>query len=190
MQFLLAGHDTAGRKVWPFDIFHHLCGVHIRMFHIGNNPVDHLAKIVGRNTGDHAYGNAFCAVNQYIWHFHRQHQRFFFRLVKIRDKVHHIFIQIRQICLLRNFFQPCFRITHGGGAVSFNGAKISMAVHQRQALLKVLGQNHQRFINRAVAVGMIFTHRIAHNTGALAVRPVITDPQLVHVIQRPALHRF
>ena len=37
---------------------------------------------------------------------------------------------------------------------------------------------------------MVLTHGIAYDTGAFPVRPVIPDPQLMHVIQNPSLHRF
>ncbi len=39
-------------------------------------------------------------------------------------------------------------------------------------------------------MGVIFTHGIPHDTGALSVGPVVPDPQLMHVIKNPALDRL
>ena len=65
-----------------------------------------------------------------------------------------------------------------------------MAVYQDLAFLKILGHHHQCLVNRAVAVWMIFTHGISHNTGAFTVGSVITDSKLIHIIQGSSLYRL
>ena len=143
-----------------------------------------------RNRGRHAHRNTFGAVDQNIRHLHRKHLGFLLGLVEIRNKIHNILVQIRQIRLLRDLLQTCFGVSHRRGPVPFDGTEIAVAVDQRQSLLKILGHDHQGIIDRAVTVGMIFPHRITHDTSTFAVGPVITDPQLVHVVERPALHRL
>ena len=41
-----------------------------------------------------------------------------------------------------------------------------------------------------IAVGVIFAEHFAHHTGALAIRPVAGEAQLVHRVQDPAMHRL
>ena len=65
-----------------------------------------------------------------------------------------------------------------------------MSVYKRHFLLEVLRHDDQRVIDRAVAVRVIFTHRITDNTGALSVRSVRPDPQFVHVVESSSLHGF
>ena len=63
-----------------------------------------------------------------------------------------------------------------------------MAVHQSHSLFKFLAHNYQRIIDRAVAVGMVFTHGIAYDTGGFPVWLVIIQAQLAHIIEHPALN--
>ena len=65
-----------------------------------------------------------------------------------------------------------------------------MPVNQGHPLLEILGHHHQRVVDGAVPVRMIFTHGIAHDTRAFPVGPVIANAQLIHIIERPALHRL
>ena len=65
-----------------------------------------------------------------------------------------------------------------------------MPVNKCHALLKILCHDHQRIVNGAVAVGMVFTHGIADNTGAFTVRPVVADAQFVHIVKGTPLYRL
>ena len=143
-----------------------------------------------RDTGRHTDRDPLCTVDQKIRHSRRKHKRFFFCLVKIRTEIHDILIQICQIHFLCKFRQACFGITHCGGAVPLDRAEVSMSVHKDHAFLKFLRHHDKRVINRAVAVRMIFTHRISDDTGTFPIRFVVSDPQFIHIIQCPALHRF
>ena len=120
----------------------------------------------------------------------RQHPGLLFRLIKIRHKVHDILVQIRQQRLLAHLLKPGFCITHGRRPVALDGAEITVTVHQRQAFFKLLAHNHQRLIDGAVPMRMVFTHGVSHDTGAFPVRPVAADPQLVHIVEGTPLHRL
>ena len=143
-----------------------------------------------RNTRRHADGDTLGAVDEQVRNPHRKYLRLLLRLIKIRTKIHHILIQIRQIHILGKLLQLRLRVTHGGGAVSLDGTKVSVAVHQRHPLLKLLLHDHQRFIDGAVSVGMIFTHGITHDSRGLSVRPVRPQPQLFHGVEHSPLHRL
>ena len=143
-----------------------------------------------RNTGCHTNCDSFRTVQQKVRNSYRKNCRLFFCLIKIRYKINDIFVQIGKICLLCDFRQSCFSITHGCSPVSFNGAEVSMTIYQAHSFFEFLCHNNQRFIDRAVSMWMIFTHGISDNTRTFTIWPVITDSQLIHVIECSSLYRF
>ena len=189
-QIILVDHNSSCRKIRSFNITHQTSDTDLIVFHICLDCIDHLSQVMRRNTGCHTYCNSFCAIYKKIWNFNRKNRRFFFCLIKVRYKIHHIFIQIIQKNLLGKLFQPGLRIPHSRSAVAFNGTEVSMAVHKSFSFFKLLGHHNKCLINRAVAMRVVFTHGIAYDTGAFTVRPVVTDSQLIHVIQRSSLHRL
>ena len=145
---------------------------------------------MGRNAGSHADGNSFRTVYQKVGNPDRQDLRFLLCLIKIRYKIHHIFIQISEEHFLGQFFQTCFRVSHGSRAISLDGSEVSVSVHQSLSFFEILCHNDKRLIDGAVAVGMVFTHGISHDSGTFPVRAVITDPQLIHIVQGSSLYRL
>ena len=65
-----------------------------------------------------------------------------------------------------------------------------MAVYQHISCRPFLGHIYQRSVDRAISVGMIFTHGIADDTGTLTVRFVRTVVQFDHGEQDSPLNRF
>ena len=189
-QIILIDHNSPGRKVRSFNIAHQASDTDLIVFHICLNCIDHLSQVMRRDTGCHTYCNSFRAIYKKIWDFYRKYRRFLFCLIKVWHKIHHIFIQIIQKNLLGKLFQPGLRISHSRSAVPFNGTEVSVAVHKSFSFFKLLSHNNKGFINRAVAVRMIFTHGVAYDTGAFTVRSVIADPQLIHIVQGSSLHRL
>ena len=99
---------------------------------IFSTRVNDFAKIVGRNVGCHTNGDTGCSVYQKIWKTGRQYHRLFLRLIKVRDKVYSIFIDISKH-FHGNFAESGFCITHGSCAVAVYGTEVSMSVYQRIA---------------------------------------------------------
>ena len=189
-KFVFIGHDSSGGEVRSRHDLQQILHGHVRIFHISRHGVDGLSKIVRRDTGRHTHRDPFRAIDQQMGKPGRKHAGLFFCLIKIGHKVHHVFVQICQQRFLADFLQARLGVTHGCRPISFNGAEIAVSVHQRKSLFEVLAHDYQSFIDRAVAVRMIFTHGIAYDTGAFPVRTVVADPQLMHIVQRPSLHRF
>ena len=131
---------------------------------------------MGRDTGRHAHRDPFRAVDQQVRKAYRKDLRLLLRLVEVRHKVHDILVQIRQISVLCHLGKASFRVTHGSRAVSLNRAEIPVAVNQNHSLFEFLGHDNESLVDGAVAVGMIFTHGISHDTSALPVRAVIAYP--------------
>ncbi len=121
-------NQSARRKIGSRnDVKQFFCR-NLRIVDIGNSGINHFPQVMRRNVGRHTYGNTFGAVHQKVGDFYRQNLRLFFRFVKVRNKIHHILVQIRKECFLGNFLQSGFRITHGSGAVAFDVAEVAVAV--------------------------------------------------------------
>ena len=183
---------AAGGKIRRLDDLHHFFNIGIPIF---QNPViydlyhsvHHFPQVVGRDVGGHSYGDARSTVNQQVGIAGGQDNRFFFRFIEVWLEVHRIFIDIRQH-LHGNFGEAGFRITHGRRAVPVFGTEVSVAVHQRITGIPFLCHIHQGAVNGTVSVRMIFTHRIAHDTGAFSMRLIRPVIQLDHGIKHAPLH--
>ena len=186
-------HGTR-REVRSLDNFKNLFdgGVSV-LFHTVvddlHHRADHLAKVVGRNVGRHSDGDSLRTVHQQVRVAGRKDCRLFFRLVKVRDKVHRILVDVRQH-LHGDLGKSGFRITHGGSSVAVHASEVSVSVHQRITGGPFLCHVDQGTVNGAVSVGMIFTHGIADDTGAFSVRLVRPVVQLYHGIEHTPLHRL
>src|SRR5262245_14075964 len=92
---LLAVNETAGREIRPLDILHQLFDAKIRIFHQGNQSIDHFPQIVRGDIGRHADRDTRGAVDQQIWHARRQNRRFFERIVVVRNEIDGLFLYVR-----------------------------------------------------------------------------------------------
>ena len=164
-QVLFIDNDAACGKIRALDIFHQAFRTDSGIAQVSDLGVNGLRQVMGRRIGGHTDRDAFRAVDQEIGDPDRQDGGFLFRLVKIGDKIHHIPVQIRQKGFLGDLFQPGLCITHGGGPVAFDVAKVPVAVDQGQLLFEILGHHDQGVIDGAVTVGMVFTHGIADDPG-------------------------
>ena len=154
-----------------------------------DNGFHYLPQIMRRNIGSHAHGDTGSSVHQKIWIFAGKHYRFLFRIIEIRYKINRIFVNISQK-LHGDFRKPGLRITHGGSSVTVHGTKVPVPVHQRISGGPILCHINQRAVNRAVAMGMIFTHGITYDTGAFTMGLVRTVIQFYHGIEHAALNRL
>ena len=182
-KLILVGDNAPGGKIRPLHIAHKPCGGDAFIPHIGLHGVYNLPQIVGRGAGDHTYGDPFGTVHQKVRNLNGKDGRLLLRLVEIGHEIYHVLVQIPQKSLLCDLLKSGLRVTHGSSPVPFDVAEVAVSVHQRKFLLKILTHNYQSIIDRAVAVRMVFTHGVSHDTGALSVGSVIADPQLVHIIE-------
>ena len=145
---------------------------------------------MGRDAGGHAHRDPLRAVDQQVGDAHGEHAGFPFSFVKVGQKIHHVFVQVRQVDFLGDPHQPGFGVAHGRRSVPLDGAEVPVAVHQGLAPLELLGHDHQGFVDGAVSVGMVFTHGVADDTRAFPVWTVVADAQFVHIVQSPPLYRL
>ena len=82
-----------------------------------------------RYIGRHTDRNTLRTVNQQIRETARQHHRLLLRLIKIRNKVHCVLVDVGNH-LHRNMGESCLGISHGRRAVAINGSEVSVSVDQ------------------------------------------------------------
>ena len=184
-----AQHEATGGKIGAGDILDQLLGGQVRVLDQGEAGLDHFAQIMGRDIGRHADRNAAGAVDQHVGKTRRKDRRLLILAVIIVLKINGFLIDVGQH-KSGGFIHPHFGIAHGGGVIAVHRAEIALAVQQRQRHREILRHPHQRVIDRAVAMGVVFPHHIAHRAGRFAIGFVVRVPGLVHGIENAAMHRF
>ena len=148
--------DAAGGKVRGGEDLHQLVHGDIRVVDLGDDRVDALPQVVGRDVGGQTHGNAARAVHQQIGEAGGQHIRLLQGIIEIQPEGHGVLVDV----LEHEHGQrghAGLGVTHGGGAVAVHGAEVAVAVHQRAPHAEILRQAHQRVVYAAVAMGVIFT---------------------------------
>src|SRR5262245_58391407 len=157
---LLAVNETASREIRPRDILHQLLDGEIRIFHQGNQSIDHFPQIVRWNIGCHADRDTRGTVDQQIGNAGWQNRRFFEGVVIVRNEIDCLFFDIRQQ-LFGETGHPDLGVAHRCRRIRIDGAKISLPIDERITHREVLHQPDDRIVNRGITVGMIFTDDIA-----------------------------
>ena len=91
---------------------------------------------------------------------------------------------------LRHFGQPRFGVSHRRGVIAVDVAEIALAFHQRIAHREILRQPHQRVVDRGIAVRMVLADHVAHHARAFLEARGGIEPQLVHGVDQPPVHRL
>ena len=142
-----------------------------------------------RDRRRHADRDALRAIGQQIGKGRRQHDRLFAGAVVGGAEIDGVFVDtIDQQA--RDFGQPRLGVTHGGGVIAVDVAKIALPVHQRIALGEVLREAHQRIVDRLVAVRVEIAHHVAHDLGGFLERSPGIKPQQPHAVEDAAVHRL
>ena len=166
-------HQLLGRRLGPVQ--QHLAGV------------DQFADIVRRDRGGHAHGDAGRAVGQQVGETGRQNHRLLVLIVVGGAEIDRVLIDpVQQQHGRRR--QLALGVAHGRGAIAVDIAEVPLAVDQRIALGEILGQAHQGFIDRGVAVRVVSAHDLADDLGAFARRRLRVQPHLVHGVQDAPVH--
>jgi hypothetical protein len=182
--------DVAGSgEVGPGDVLHELRGGQVRLVDERDEAVDHLGEVVRRDVRRHADGDARRAVDQQVRDARRQHDRLLRGLVVVRREVHRLLVEIRQQ-LAGDARHADLGVAHGGGGIAVDGAEVALAVDQRVAQGEVLHHADDRVVHGRVAVRMVLADDVADDAGGLLVRPVPVVAEVVHRVERPAMHRL
>ncbi len=88
------------------------------------------------------------------------------------------------------FAEARFGVAHGGGVIAIHRTEVALAVDQHQAHAEGLGHAHEGVVDGAVAMRVVFTHHVTHDTGRFLIGLVIVDAQFEHTEQDAAMHRL
>ena len=183
-------HFAAGGEVGPGHQLQQLLVGEIRSADQGDQGVDDLAEVMGGDAGGHAHRNAAAAVEQQEGQLGRQHGGFLLGAVEVGGEVNGVVADFLQQPAVGDRRQAGFRVAHRRRWVVVHRAEVAVAIQQRVTAGEGLHQPYQGVVDRLVAVGVVLAEHVAYHASALAVRAVRGEPQLVHGVEDPPLHRF
>ncbi|VWM13599.1 Uncharacterised protein [Collinsella intestinalis] len=183
-------HDEGARgEVGAGHDLHELVDRRIGVVDEMAGGLDGLAHVVRSDVGGHADRDALGAVHQQVGEAGGQRRGLGKGLVVVGLPVDGVLLQIAQE--LHGWLgQAGLGVTHGGGAVAVDVAKVAVAVDERGAHGEPLGEADHGVIDRGVAVRVVLTDNFADRPGGLLVRAVGEDAALVHCVQDAAVNRL
>ena len=181
--------EAAGREIRTGHIFQQRLGARIGLLDEIERGVAQFGDIVRRNGCRHADRNALRAVGEQVRESRRQHHRLFRHAVIVRAEVDRVFVDaIEQEP--RHVGQARFGVAVGGGIIAVDIAEIALAVDQRIARGEILGEPHQRVVDRLIAVRMEITHHVADDLRRFLERRARIEPKEPHAVEDAAMHRL
>ncbi len=186
---LVFGQNAARRKIRPLDEFQQVFDF---AFLVLDKKVERVAKlrhVMRRDVGRHTDRDTGRAVRQQVGEIRGHNHRFDRFAVVGRAEVDGILVDVFQK-QLGDLGQARFGISHRGGVIAIDVAEVALPVHQRIAHGKILRQTHHGIINGAVAMRVIFTDDVTHNTRRFFGRRFRLQVQLIHGIEHTAMHRL
>jgi hypothetical protein len=155
----------------------------------GADAVHHFPQVVRRHVGGHPHGNPRAAVHQQVRESGGEHGRFRVFIVVCGNKVHGVLVQIRHQGHA-HAGELGFRVSGGGGGVSVRRAEVALADHENIPHGPVLRHVHQSAVNGGIPVGVVITHRVAHDFGAFAGLAPGGQIEFLHGVQDAPLGRL
>ena len=165
-----AEDQRSGGEIGAGDELDELIGGDRRVLDEGKAAVDHFAQIVRGHVGCHADRDPACAVDQQVGEARGQHGWFAPAAVVVFGEVDRVLVEIVEQAV-RHPCQTRFGIAHRGRRIGVHRAEIALTVDQRHAHRPVLRHARKGIVDRAVAVGVVVTHHVADDLGALAIGP-------------------
>ena len=175
-----AAEDKAtGGEVRAGDDGEHLGEGHPGVFDDGDEAVDDLGKVVWRDVGGHADGDATGAIDQEIGDDGGEELGLHFGVVEVGLEIDRFFVDILHHGA-GDFGEARFGVTHGGGRVSVDGAEIALTVDERVAEGEGLRHADQGVVDGAFAMGVIFTEHVTADASAFAGGAIPLEAHFAH----------
>ena len=180
---------AAGREIGTRHVFQERAAAGVRRVDEVERRVAELGGVVRRDRGRHPDRDALRAVGEKIGERARQHHRLVLRAVVGRPEIDRILVDaVEQE--VRDLGQPRLGVAHGGGVIAVDIAEIPLPVDQRIALGEILREAHERVVHRLVAMRMELADDVADHARAFLERGAGVEPQLLHRVQEPPVHRL
>ncbi len=148
-----------------------------------------LGEVVRRNGGCHADRDPLGAIRQQVRQSGGQDDRLVLIARIILAEIDRILVDAFEQ-EARDIRHPRLSVTIGGSAISIDIAKISLAVDERIARGKILGEADKRIIDRLIAVRMERAHHVADDLRAFLEGGAGIEPQNMHAIEDAPMDRF
>ena len=178
--------DCARWEIRPLHEAAQLLDGRIGVVHQVDHGVGDLVKVVGRDVGGHAHGDSRRSVAEEVREPGGQDDGLLTGAVVVGDEVDRVLVDVGHH-LHGHRRHPGLGVPHGRGGVAVDGAEVALAVHQRVAHVEVLGHAHQRRVDHRLAVGVVVPGGVAADLGALPVRPIGSEVEVVHRDEDAAL---
>ena len=184
-----AHDDAAGREVGTLDVLHQFVRGDLGVVDIGADRVAAFAQVVRGHVRGHADGNAGRAVQQEQRSLRGKDRRFLEGVVEVQVHVDGVLVHVGED-VLGHLLELGLGVTHGGRGVAVHGSEVALAPDHRVALVPPLAQPDHRVVHAGVAVRVVLTHHVTHDTGGFLGLAVISDTHFVHTVEHAALHRL
>ncbi len=180
---------AAGGKIWAMYILKQVTDVQLGILEQGDQRVDDLGHVVGRDVGGHAHRDARGAVDQQVRETGGEHRRLHLLVVIVGDEVDGLLLDVGEH-LGRQPRHAHLGVPHGRRRIAVDGAEVALSVDHRVAHRERLREPHQRLVDRRVAVRVEASHGVADDAGALLVGRRGRVLQDVHGVQDAPVHGF
>ena len=140
-----------------------------------------------RNVGRHADGDAAGAVDDEIGDARGQNRGLECGLVVVGGEVDGLHVDVGEQ-FAGDARHAALGVTHGRGRIAIDGAEVALAIDERIAQREGLRHAHQGVVDGGVAVGMVDTHGLSDDLGALGVLLVVLEAHLAHGVEHAAMH--
>ena len=184
-----AHDDAAGREVGTLDVLHQFVRGDLGVVDIGADRVAAFAQVVRGHVRGHADGDAGRAVQQEQRSLRGKDRRFLEGVVEVQVHVDGVLVHVGED-VLGHLLELGLGVTHGGRGIAVHRTEVALAPHQRVTLVPPLAQTDHRVVYAGVAVRVVLTHHVTHDTGGFLGLAVISDTHFVHTVEHAALHRL
>ncbi len=180
---------AAGGEVGAGHVRQQLGRGGVRVGDQGQGGGAHLAGVVRRDGGGHADRDAGGAVGQQVGEAAGQHDGLVLLAVVVGAEIHRVVVDAVQHGA-GDRGHPRLGVAHGRRVIAVDVAEIALALDQRVAGGEILRQAHQRVVDRGLAVRVVLADHVADHAGAFLEPGGRVQPQLVHGVDQPAVHRL
>ena len=144
--------------------------------------VAQLRRVVRRDRGRHADGDALGAIGEQVREGRRQDDGLLLLAVIGGPEIDGVLVDPVEE-QAGDFRQTRLGVAVGGRPIAVDVAEIALAVDERIALREVLREAHQRVVDRLVAVGMEVAHHVADDLRAFLEGRVRVEPKQAHAVE-------
>ena len=166
-----AHYKTAGREVGRGNVLHQLFHFDIGLFYHCDNAVYNLAEVVRGNVSRHTDRDTVRPVDEHVREARRQNSGLHARIVERRIEVDGFLVEVAKH-FRGKFGKPRFGVSHCRRGVAVDRTEVTVSFNEREIDCKVLRKSDERVVDRAVAVGVVFTETVTDDTRAFSERLV------------------